>query len=71
MNRDLTIVFKYAPFVLRDMGVDPSELVGFLIGRGFQIDQVLVNWSCLRGFRRTLLTVTTSTHRSPVIHLHA
>ena len=41
MNRDLTIVLEYAPIALRDLGFDPSQLVGFLVSRGFQIYQVL------------------------------
>jgi FkbM family methyltransferase len=41
MNPDLTIVLEYAPSALRDLGFDPSQLVAFLVGRGFQIYQVL------------------------------
>ena len=37
MNPDMTMVLEYAPFALRDLGFDPSELIGFLVGRGFQI----------------------------------
>jgi FkbM family methyltransferase len=41
MNAYLTIFLEYAPFALRDLGFDASELVAFLVGRGFQIYQVL------------------------------
>lgn len=41
MNPDLTIVLEYAPSALRDLGFDPSQLVGFLVERGFQVYQVL------------------------------
>jgi hypothetical protein len=41
MNPDLTIVLEYAPSALRDLGFDPSQLVGFLVSRGFRIYQVL------------------------------
>jgi FkbM family methyltransferase len=41
MNRDLTIVLEYAPLALRDLGFDPAQLIGFLVGRGFQIYEVL------------------------------
>jgi FkbM family methyltransferase len=41
MNPDLAIVLEYAPSALRELGFHPSQLVGFLVSRGFQIYQVL------------------------------
>ena len=41
MNPKLTIALEYAPFALRDLGFEPSQLVGFLVDRGFHIYQVL------------------------------
>lgn len=39
-NPELTIVLEYAPFALRALGFDPSQLVDFLVGRGFRVYQV-------------------------------
>ena len=41
MNQDMTIVLEYAPFALRALGFDPLQLVDFLVGRGFQIYELL------------------------------
>jgi hypothetical protein len=39
-NPGMTIVLEYAPFALRDLGFDPSQLVQFLVARGFNIYHV-------------------------------
>jgi FkbM family methyltransferase len=54
MNPGLTIVLEYAPSALRDLGFDPSQLVGFLVDRGFQIYQVLAKGELSRGIPASL-----------------
>jgi FkbM family methyltransferase len=36
-NPDLTVVLEYAPAAMRELGFDSSQLVGFLVDRGFQV----------------------------------
>jgi FkbM family methyltransferase len=36
-NPDLTVVLEYAPTAMRELGFDSSQLVGFLVDRGFQV----------------------------------
>ena len=36
-NPNLTIVLEYAPSAMRGLGFDPSQLVAFLVDRGFQV----------------------------------
>lgn len=36
-NPDVTVVLEYAPSAMRELGFNPSQLVGFLVDRGFQV----------------------------------
>jgi FkbM family methyltransferase len=36
-NPGITVVVEYAPSAMRDLGFNPSDLVSFLVDRGFQI----------------------------------
>jgi FkbM family methyltransferase len=39
-NANLTIVLEYMPSAMRDLGFNPSHLIGFLVDRGFHIYRV-------------------------------
>lgn len=36
-NPDITVVLEYAPSAMRELGFDPSQLIRFLVERGFQV----------------------------------